>query len=66
MFVFKMTNLSTGTLPLVMTSDVSPGGNHSVRIVDSSSGEDTVPYFINDAIKPSGKFTGVYKSWLRY
>ena len=28
-------DFSTGTLPLVLTSDVSPVGNHSVRIVTS-------------------------------
>ena len=37
---------STGTLPLVITKDVSPIGNYSVRIVASSGVEDTVPYNI--------------------
>ena len=40
--------LSTGTLPLLITKDVSPTGTHSVRIVASSGVEDTVPYVISD------------------
>ena len=39
---------STGTLPLLITKDVSPTGTHSVRIVASSGVEDTVPYVISD------------------
>ena len=48
--------LSIGTLPLVITSDVSPAGNYSVRIVASSDAEDTVSYIISDTADPTGKY----------
>ena len=47
---------SIGTLPLVITSDVSPAGNHSVRIVASNDAEDTVSYIISDTADPTGKY----------
>ena len=37
-----------GFVPLVLTVNVSPPGGHSVRIVASSGGEDTVSYIISD------------------
>ena len=41
-------------LPLVITSDVSPVGNHSVRIVANNvSTEDTVSYIISDTAEPT-------------
>ena len=46
---------STGTLPLLITSDVSPAGNHSVRIVTSPGVEDTVSYTIRETAEPTGK-----------
>jgi hypothetical protein len=36
-------------VPMVLTSIVSPPGNHSVRIVASTGGESTVPYYIATA-----------------
>ena len=47
--------LSIGTLPLVITSDVSPAGNYSVRIVASTGAKDTVSYIISDIADPTGK-----------
>ena len=44
-----------GFLPLVVTNDVSPPGNHSVRIVASSGPEDTVLFFINSRAQPTSK-----------
>ena len=38
--------LPVGRVPMVLTSIVSPPGNHSVRIVASTGGESTVPYYI--------------------
>ena len=48
--------LLIGTLPLVITSDVSPLGNHSVRIVASSGAEDTVSYTISDTADSTGQY----------
>ena len=39
---------TAGFVPLVLTVNVSPPGGHSVRIVASSGGEDTVSYTISD------------------
>ena len=39
--------LCVGSLPLVLTNDVSPPGNHSVRIVASTGPEATVLFFID-------------------
>ena len=39
---------TSGFVPLVLTVNVSPPGGHSVRIVASSGGEDTVSYTISD------------------
>jgi hypothetical protein len=36
------------TVPMILTGSVSPPGNHSVRIVASTGGESTVPYYITD------------------
>ena len=49
-----MAHFSTGTLPLVMTSDVSPPGNHTVRIVANNVVEDTVSFNISATAKPTG------------
>ena len=49
-----MHTFNIGTLPLVITSYVSPAGNHSVRIVSSGT-EDTVAYVISDTVEPTGK-----------
>ena len=38
----------TGTLPLVLTINVSPPGKHFVRIVSSTGGDDTVSYTVRD------------------
>ena len=38
-----------GNVPMVLTSNVSPPGSHSVRIVSSSGAEDTVTYSIADS-----------------
>ena len=51
-----MTHLLSGTLPLVMTSDVSPAGNYSVRIVANNVAEDTVSYIISDSAEPTGSY----------
>ena len=37
-----------GFVPMVLTIDVSPAGMHSVRIVTSTRGNDTVTYTITD------------------
>ena len=39
---------------MVLTIDVSPAGTHSVSIVASNVGNDTVTYIITDT-KPEGK-----------
>ena len=41
--------LFIGSLPLVVSNDVSPPGNHSVRIIASTGGETTVSYTITTA-----------------
>ena len=51
----KLLYVSTGSLPLVLTSDVSPAGNHSVRIIASPGVEDIVSYIISDTAEPTGK-----------
>ena len=48
--------LSIGTLPLVITSDVSPAGNHSLRIVASNDKESTISYIISDTADSTGKW----------
>ena len=35
---------SVGNMPMVLTTNVSPPGSHSVRIVASTGGEDSVSY----------------------
>ena len=55
MFLARMKHLSTGTLPLLLTSDVSPVGNHSVRnVVNNVNAEDTASYIISDTAEPTG------------
>ena len=49
-----MAHFLTGTLPLVITSDVSPPGNHTVRIVANNVAEDTVSFNISDTAEPTG------------
>ena len=44
-----------GTLPLVLNRDVSPPGNHSVRIVACSGAEDSVTYHIYSSAEPTGE-----------
>ena len=41
---------------MVITSNinVSPAGNHSVRIVTNTGTEDTVSYIISDTVEPTG------------
>ena len=46
-FIYILLNIFAGTLPLLLNSDVSPLGKHSVRIVANDS-EATVSYSIND------------------
>ena len=46
----------TGILPLVLSSDVSPAGNHTLRIVTNTSAEGTVVYTIRDTAEPTGEF----------
>ena len=43
------------TMPLVITSDASPTGNYSVRIVTSPGVEDTVSYIIRDTAESTSK-----------
>ena len=47
----------TGTLPLVLNTDVSPPGNHSVKIVVNNA-KVTVSYMINGDFvnEPAGKY----------
>ena len=52
-----------GFLPLVVTNDVSPPGNHSVRIVASSGPEDTVLFFINSHALPTGELHIKYDNY---
>ena len=40
--------MHAGFVPMVLTIDVSPVGMHSVRIVTSTRGNDTVTYTITD------------------
>ena len=47
--------ICVGSLPLVLTNDVSPPGNHSVRIVASTGPEATVPFFIDSNAVPTGE-----------
>ena len=47
--------IPTGTLPLVLNADVSPPGNHSVKIVVNNVNV-TVPYMINGVNEPAGKY----------
>ena len=56
-----MAPFSTGTLPLVITSDVSPPGNYTVRIVANNVVEDIVSFNISDTAEP----TGIYHNNLR-
>jgi hypothetical protein len=51
--------LHSCTLPLVLTSDVSPAGRHSVRIVTTTGAEDTVSYTISDTTDPICKSTDI-------
>ena len=44
-----------GTLPLVLNSDVSPPGNHSIRVVANNSASQSVPYIISSTDQPTGK-----------
>lgn len=44
-----------GTLPLVLNSDVSPPGNHSVRVVANNSSSQSVPCIISSTDQPTGK-----------
>ena len=48
--------LSVGTLPLVLNSDVSPPGTHSVRVVTTSGASRSVSYIISDTDQPTGNF----------
>ena len=52
-FLKSMKISLTGTLPLVLNSDVSPPGNHSVIIV-AYNAEVSVSYRINEAFEPQG------------
>ena len=47
--------LCVGSLPLVLTYDVSPPGNHSVRIVASTGPEATVLFFIDSNVVSTGE-----------
>ena len=51
--------LCVGSLPLVLTkfNDVSPPGNHSVRIVASTGPEATVLFFIDSNAVNTGECT---------
>ena len=40
---------------MILTGSVSPPGNHSVRIVASTGGESTVPYYITDEAMSNGE-----------
>ena len=42
---------------MVLNSDVSPPGNHSVRIITSSGGDATISYIIVDT---PGELSSVY------
>ena len=42
-----MRSFRIGSLPLVVNSDVTPPGNHSVRIITSTGAEATVSYTIS-------------------
>ena len=47
----------TGTLPLILNSDVSPSGEHSVAIVANNDIDNVlVSYRINETLKPAGKY----------
>ena len=50
-----MYHVYAGFLPLVVTNDVSPPGNHSVRIVAGTGPEDTVLFYINSRALPTGE-----------
>ena len=41
---------------MVLSSDVSPAGNHTLRIVSNTSGVGTVVYTIRDTAEPTGEF----------
>ena len=56
--------LYAGFLPLVVTNDVSPPGNHSVRIVASFGPDDTVLYFINSRALPTGELHIKYDNYI--
>ena len=45
---------ATGTLPLILNSDVSPPGKHSVVIV-ANNDDVLVSYRINGTLEPAGK-----------
>ena len=47
--------LCVGSLPLVLTNDVSPPGNHSVRIVASTGPEATALFFIDSNAVSTGE-----------
>ena len=44
-----------GTLPIVLNSDVSPPGTHSVRVFTKSSASENVSYIISSTDRPTGK-----------
>ena len=46
-----------GNIPMVLTSNVSPPGSYSVRIVASSGVEETVTYTITDTDTNGKKYT---------
>ena len=50
-----MYHVYAGFLPLFVTNDVSPPGNHSVRIVAGTGPEDIVLFFINSRALPTGE-----------
>ena len=52
-----------GFLPLVVTNDVSPPGNHSVRIVAGTGPEDTVLFFINSHAQTTGELHIKYDNY---
>ena len=47
--------ISTGILPLVLSRDVSPAGNYSLRIATNTSAQGSVVYTIRDTAEPSGE-----------
>ena len=45
--------IPVGTLPLVINSDVSPPGNHSIRVVANNSAQ-SFSYIISSTDQPTG------------